>query len=238
MDPRHVKVCAHRGASGTHPPNTSAAFDEAVRLGVEILEFDVRRTLDDRFVVIHDATVDATTDGSGAIADLTFDQIRSLDAGGGQQVPSLDEAMAYADRAMLNINTKPETPEDDDRLADVLLGYFRGGLSYDRAFVACHRAGHLQRLHSLDPNIRLCPLIEQDQSGYIDVALKIVPCRVLQPRNNVVTKELVTRAHELGLKVNPFYADEEAEMKRFIDCGVDGILTNYPARLIKLREAL
>ena len=232
-------VCAHRGASGTHPENTAAAFDQAVRLGAEMLEFDVRRTADGELVVIHDATVDRTTNGTGAVAELSFAEIRALDAGAGEQVPTLDEAMAYADQIMLNIHAYPETPDDADALFDTLLGHFAEGNIYPRAFVASDSETLLNRLHEADPRIRLCNLRYQPEANYMELALAGVPsCRILQGANGNVTTEFVAEAHAKNLKVNVFFADDEEEMRRLIDCGVDGILTNYPQRLLNLRARL
>jgi glycerophosphoryl diester phosphodiesterase len=229
-------VCAHRGASGTHPENTPLAFDEAVRLGVEMIEFDVRRTRDGRFVIIHDANVDRTTDGSGMIDDMTLDQVRRFDAGAGQCIPTLDEAMAYADRVWLNVHGKAFTDEDAEAMAEALVQYFKEGVGYDRAFIASEEFPLLQHVRRRDERMRVCPLFDQVQDQYISRTSGRIRCDVFQPRNTIVTPELVAEAHALGAKVNPFYADDEPEMRRLIDCGVDGILTNFPHRLIALRD--
>jgi glycerophosphoryl diester phosphodiesterase len=231
-----VKVCAHRGASGTHPENTAAAYDEAVRLGCEMMEFDVRRTVDGQFIIMHDPTVDRTTDGTGAVADLTFDAIRALDAGEGQRVPALDEALAYADRLMLNIHAYPVTDADIEPMAAAILDGLRN-VDHRRWFVACLVADMLTAVTKLDGEARLCPLLAQRDVDYINRARAIAGCCVLQPMNAIVTPRFVAEAHEHGLKVNPFYADDEAEMRRLIACDVDGILTNQPARLMAVRSS-
>lgn len=243
MSDAPVKVCAHRGASATHPENTAAAFDQSVALGCEMIEFDVRRTRDDRYVIMHDATVDRTTNGSGRVADLSFDEIRSLDAGGsggsggcggGQRVLSLDEALAYLPRVMLNIHAYPETPADAEAMAAALIDRLKP-TDHRRWFIACGERQLLRRVVELDPDARLCPLFAQNQADYVDVVLRELPCQVIQPYNAIVTRDLVDHAHARGLKVNPFYADDEPEMRRLIACGVDGILTNRPADLLALR---
>jgi glycerophosphoryl diester phosphodiesterase len=94
-------VCAHRGRSGVAPENTLAAFEAAVDLGADFLELDVRRSADGEIVCIHDATVDRTTDGTGAVADLTLAELRALDAGSwkdaryaGERIPLLSAVLA------------------------------------------------------------------------------------------------------------------------------------------------
>ena len=93
-------ICAHRGASTTHPENTVAALKEAIRLGVHMIEFDVALTKDKKLVLMHDSTLDRTTNGSGAVSDFTLAQLKELDAGSfkGEQfkdirIPTLQEAL-------------------------------------------------------------------------------------------------------------------------------------------------
>ncbi len=229
-------ICAHRGASGTHPENTQAAFEEAIRVGAHMVEFDIRCTADHHLAIIHDSTVDRTTNGTGAVADLTFDYIRSLDAGQGKKVLSLPEAMAYASRVMLNIHANPENKDDALAIAQALVPYFANGDIYDQAFVTAVDQDLLKLLRAADPQIRLCNLLGQRTDSYVQTAVSSHPCEVLQPINAVVTHELVREAHAQGLKVNPFFADDEDEMNRLIGCGVDGILTNHPARLFSFLE--
>ena len=225
-------ICAHRGASGTHPENTASAFDEALSVGAQMIEFDVRRTRDGNFVIVHDSTVDRTTDGQGAISELTFDYIRSLNAGHGEPVLTLSKAMSYAQKAMLNIHAYPENDEDALAIANALVTYFVDGDIYDCAFVTAANLNLLKHVHKADPKIRLCNLIGQGAEDYVTTAISSHPCQVLQPRNTIVTRQLVDEAHAQGLKVNSFFADDQEEMSRLVACGVDGILTNYPARLL------
>jgi glycerophosphoryl diester phosphodiesterase len=235
-----IKVCAHRGDSGIHPENTRAAFDSAIELGAEMIEFDVRRTADGKYIVMHDPTVDRTTNGSGSIAEMTFEQIRALDAGGGQQVPTFEEAFGYYEQALLNVHGYPETDEDIDAMSLEIARQFAvgGDDAFRRCFVMSGDPKFLRRIREVDPRIRLGNGYKQGEPNFIDIALAESPCEVLQPRNTIVTPDLVARAHELSLYVNPFFADDETEMRRLIECGVDGILTNYPARLIQVLESM
>src|SRR5436305_847299 len=102
-------VTGHRGAAGLEPENTLRSFRRACELGVDRIETDVRLTRDGRLVCVHDATVDRTTNGTGAVADMSFNQIRCLDAGQGERVPSLEEALAAVrGQAVLQIELKGE----------------------------------------------------------------------------------------------------------------------------------
>ena len=107
-------ICAHRGANETHPENTLAAFREAVRLGAHMIEFDVQITKDKQLVIMHDKSVDRTTNGKGLVSDLTLSEIKKLDAGSwkskdfiGEKVPTLKEALAvFPKNIWLNIHLK------------------------------------------------------------------------------------------------------------------------------------
>jgi len=227
-------ICAHRGASREYPENTHLAFEQALQAGAHMLEFDVRRTCDGRCVIMHDSTVDRTTSGSGAVAELTWQQIRSLDAGQGQRVPDLDEMFAYADRAMLNVQIK--TPREDDgvNIAMILADYFRDPLIRRRAFVVAGDLPFMSKLRELVPDVRLC----NTQLRHDPLAAATVEpvSQVIQPRADTVDREMVAQAHRCGLKVNVFYADDADTANRLIDMQVDGILTNDPALLKRVLE--
>ena len=239
MSAAALAVVAHRGSSGTHPENTAAAFAEAVRLGVGCIELDVHRSADGGLIIVHDGTVDRTSDGQGRVADLTTAQIRRLDAGSwldarfaGEGFLVLDEAGELIPETIrLNVHVKAYD-EDRERVApetvEVLARHGRLGnafLAADEATLACARRHR--------PDLEICNLSTQPADDYVERSARI-GCRILQPGHAMTTPELVAEAHARGLEVNPFYADDEDEMRRLIDCGVDGILTNQPARLQRL----
>lgn len=229
------QVCAHRGASGSHPENTLAAFRAAAELGVERMEFDVRRTVDGGLVVIHDPTVDRTTNGSGPVCELTLCAIRSLDAGShkgpafaGERVPTLEEVLDVCPM-IVNVNVYPG-PRDLEALVDAVVETLvdRGRLR--NAFIAAG-AAVVRRVLQTEPRMRCCLLGEEaGRPDYPEISAEH-GCYILQPSNRVVTEEFCERAHAYGQGVHPFYADDEPEMRRLIACGVDGILTNEPALL-------
>ena len=236
-----LAVISHRGASGTHPENTEAAFAEAVRLGVESIELDVHRSADGGLILIHDGTVDRTSDGSGRVSELTTAQIRALDAGSwfdprfaGQRFLILEEGLELIpDSVRLNVHVKAY---DHDRqvapeVVDVLTARGRLGNAFmaaDEPTLACAR--------EREPSLEICNLSVHPVDGYVARSARM-GCRILQPGHGVTTKELVGHAHAHGMEVNPFFADEEEEMRRLIDCDVDGILTNRPERLQRVRGA-
>ena len=224
---------AHRGASGTFPENTVSAFRAAIDAGADMCELDVQLSRDGAVVVIHDDTVERTTDGTGEVAELTLEELRRLDAGAkfksgafkGAQIPTLDEVFAVTSgKCGLNIELKAgglEHPvaqimQARDALSDSIVS------SFDWEYLKT-----IQRLHF---NIRVALLAEEKP---VDLLMNAIAMRAhaINPRWDMVTSDLCKAAHERGLKVYTWTVDADERMRALIECGVDGIITNYPERL-------
>ena len=241
--PNQVVVCAHRGASGTHPENTIPAFVEAAALGCEMVEFDVRATVDGHLVILHDETIDRTTDGTGKIWQLSFAETRRLnadaghDAHAGVQIPTLHETLdCLPGGIQLNMHVYPG-PSDGDAIVDQVCQTIKVRNLYATAFIAGSDEV-IQLVINTDAKVRRCLLGSQNRVEIYAQLAKQMGCCNVQPLHRIVSKEFCDKAHRLGLFIHPFYADDQAEMTRLIECGVDGILTNYPQRLIRLRKTL
>ena len=236
------QVCAHRGASGSHPENTVAAFQAAAELGVERVEFDVRRTVDGALVILHDHTVDRTTDGSGPVCELTLCAVKSLDAGShkgaeftGERIPTFAEALD-ACPMMVNIHVYPG-PSDLEPLIDGVIAELRRRERLDSAFITGDDAV-VARAGEVEPRLMRCWLGGQHSTDYPGESFA-KGCMNLQPWYPNVSAEMCAAAHKLGQTVHPFYADDAERMKELMGIGVDGILTNEPALLQRVvREVL
>lgn len=235
-------VVAHRGDSGHRPENTAAAFRAAVELGVECIELDVHLSRDEALVVIHDGTVDRTSNGQGVVAELTLDQIRAMDAGSwmdqrfaGEPFLTLDEALDCIPAPVrLNVHIKAYE-ETRDRVTVATVSRLRERELLDRAYLASDEATlHIAR--ELCPGIEICNLSIQPAETYVERSAAS-GCRILQPGHGMTTRQLVESAHAHEMLVYPFFADEEDQMRRLLDCGADGMLTNEPARLQALLTA-
>lgn len=229
-----VEVTAHRGASAHYPENTASAFAAAIELGVERIEFDVRRTRDAGLVIIHDDRVDRISDGRGAVSDLTLEQILALDAGSWRgEAFARERFLTLADvldmmpaATWLNVHLKVTDADRADLVSDVL-EELTGRHLLDRAFITGAEPILLEARRLL-PEIEICSNLPVHRC--VDIG-----CRILQPANTITTQALVAEAHAEGIQVHPFYADDPEEMRRLIDCGVDGILTNDPEKLQQVR---
>jgi len=235
---------AHRGDSANAPESTLAAFRAAVRIGVDMIEFDVQVTADRHLVVIHDATVDRTTTGRGAVATMTLEAVRRLDAGAGfdgyyagQRVPTLAEALeAIPTPVRLNVHIKPEW--EDDWLAREVLGALEQAAAVERALIVHHSLPDLDRFRALDQRPDYCLLpADDDGPGYI-AAAQAAGLHTLQPDRGMMSRAFCEAVHEAGIRANVFYADTERDMRRYTGYGIDGILTNDPGLLAQVLAAV
>ncbi len=233
-------IIAHRGYRAKYPENTLASFKAALDAGAGMIELDVMLTKDRKKVVIHDATLERTTDGNGQVNSYTLKELKELDAGSwfstgyrGTQIPTLEEALEnISSMVELNIHAQIHSLVTK-RIVSALIDYGRIKTSY----IAIDPT-QIPLAREIFPEIRLCSMRYQtDSEKYIKETEKW-KCERLQFQTSAyeVTKELVEKAHNLGMFVNVFYADKEKDMIRLIECGADAILTNCPDLLLSVRR--
>jgi len=226
-------IAAHRGASATHPENTLAAFKQALELGVQQIELDVRQTWDRKLIVMHDKTLDRTTDGEGIVKEHWFRQIKRLDAGSwkhsrfeGEPVPTLADALRKIPRDVwinLHIKGPPRTAGSAARLVHVL----------DRTHqvILAAKAEGVRAARNWVPNIKICCM---DRGGsledYIQRAVAL-EADFIQPlrKDGMPSAESVESAHRAGLKLNFCTAIDEGEVARLFELGVDFPMLDDPS---------
>ncbi|MHA2500460.1 MAG: glycerophosphodiester phosphodiesterase [Candidatus Hodarchaeales archaeon] len=236
-----VLVIAHRGASGWAPENTLPAFQKAAELEADMIEFDIQLSADRHIVVIHDKTVDRTTNGTGRVAEKSFAELRQLDAGAwfapnfaGTRIPTLREVLStISDSIQLNIELKHFDLESNFFEQDVAAIVTEFDLLHRAIFAARHPKS-ITRLKELIPGID-CVLLQKERTEdeYVEALLRL-NLKVAQIRRRSMNQAFINRLHEHKILINLFYADEAEEMRNFITMGIDGILTNYPDRLRKV----
>ncbi|HVA77745.1 MAG TPA: glycerophosphodiester phosphodiesterase family protein [Candidatus Binataceae bacterium] len=215
----------HRGASKAFPENTLAAFRAACDAGADMCELDVQLSRDGAVVVIHDDTVDRTTNGHGAVAELTLEQLKALDAGRGERIPTLEEVFAaMAGRCGLNVELKIAGLEA--QVAAIMRKWNAIGTS----MVSSFEWGALEAMRTLAPEIRAGVLAEKKPDRMLEAAQRMHAYAV-NPRFDLATREFCAAAHERGFKVFVWTVDAPEAMRALIDAGVDGIMTNYPDRM-------
>jgi glycerophosphoryl diester phosphodiesterase len=250
-----AQVIAHRGGAGLRPEATLEAFDHAARLGADILEMDVRATADGVVVVLHDTTVDRTTDGSGPVAELTLEALRRLDAGyrwtddGGRthpyrgrgiRVPALAEVYRRHARLRMVVEMKVRTPE----FAQALCQLTREARMAERVLVASFDHATLRAFRQSCPEVATSMSAREAQVFIAMSRLRLaslaspdalalqVPDRIGDLE--VLTPALIAAARGRNLRVHAWTVNDEAEMRRLVSLGVDGIMTDRPDRLLAL----
>jgi glycerophosphoryl diester phosphodiesterase len=228
-------VIAHRGASGTCPENTLAAFRRAAALGVPMVELDVQLTRDHEVVVVHDWTLDRTTDGTGPVRDRTLAEIRRLDAGTwfgptfrGERVPTLAEVLAAVPVAV-NVELKPV---GDDGLEVRALAAVESAGALGRVVFSSFDPAALGRLRARSRAATLAVLWEREAIADALELAERVAARALHLRKDAVTSDALARTVRAGLPVRAWTVNDPAESARLRAAGVAGIFTDFPERFL------
>ena len=250
-------VMAHRGGRALWPENTLYAFERAVELGVDVLEMDIHTTADGVPVVMHDDTVDRTTDGSGPVQSFTLDELKSLDAGyawtpddgqtfpyrgQGITVPTVDEVFAAFPDVPLNIEIKQEEPSMVASFCQLIRDH---GL-VDRVLVASFHEETIDEFRALCPEVATSTSTSETVTLFVLSRLFLeatygAPAEAAQVPEyrsglHVLAPRFVDAAHNCNLEVHAWTINEEEDMQRMISLGVDGIITDYPDRLLNLLD--
>jgi glycerophosphoryl diester phosphodiesterase len=223
-------LCAHRGAMNTHPENTIVAFEAAVKAGAQMVELDVWLTKDRKMVIMHDETVNRTTNGSGKISDLTLAEIKKMDAGSwkstkfkGGKVPTFEEALNVLPRNIwINVHIKGEG--DTPVMAARLL---QKQNRLQQAFLACS-AKAAEEAKKAVPGILICNMEREDSNwDYVNATIAM-KADFIQLRGEI-TPEYADFAKALkknGIRINYYGTDSPETLKLLFSYGIDFPLVN------------
>ena len=250
LDGPRPRLFGHRGASGVVPENTLDAFAAGVHAGADHLELDVHATADGEIVILHDDVVDRTTDGSGPVRSFELTALRGLDAGyrfrapdgtypyrgRGLGIPTLAELLAALPDVPLNIEVKQAEPPI---VAAVLAVLDRFG-ARERTLLAAEDGAIMTSIRAAAPDVLtsfsapevaefVYRLRDGELAGYRPpgIALQVPPAF---GDVQIITEASVGAAHELGLEIHAWTINDEVEMDRLLDLGVDALMTDFPAR--------
>ncbi|HRQ36618.1 MAG TPA: glycerophosphodiester phosphodiesterase [Chloroflexota bacterium] len=248
---------AHQGGEQLWPSNTMFAFQHAVEMKVDVLEMDVHQTADGVFVLIHDATVDRTTDGSGAVKEMTLAEVQTLDAGyywtddegqtypfrgQGITIPTLDEVFTAFPDMPMNIEIKP----DDTAVAEALCQFIQQYNMTNKTLIGSFHDNALTAFRAACPDVATSMTESEIRPFWILSVLGLsalyqspaeafqVPTTANLPvlgEVDVLTERFVNNAHAQNIMVHAWTINETAEMERLLDMGLDGIITDRPDRL-------
>jgi glycerophosphoryl diester phosphodiesterase len=236
MRPVRPQVIAHRGASAYRPENTLPAYELAVAQAADMIEVDLHRTRDGAVVIAHDAELERIG-GRGEIGDASLAEVRALDAGAGQRVPTLEELLdGFGSRIALNLELKQGSRGAYAGLPAVAVAAVRARGLEERTLFSSFYDPVLHDLRRVDPEARIALLLSRHApEGWIERA-HAVGAEAVNPELPLVDRSFVERAHGEGLAVYVFTVDLLEEMQRLLELGVDGLFTNVPDRMRRLVE--
>ncbi|MCD6209877.1 MAG: glycerophosphodiester phosphodiesterase family protein [Methanophagales archaeon] len=229
-----MKIIAHRGARASEPENTVRAMNKAFECGADAVEVDLRFTCDHKLVVIHDDTLERTTNGTGKVSDMTIEQLRALDAGKGERIPELSEALSVAKRYSrpLVIELKEEGME-----WQVLEEVTEAGLG-DKVIISSFIHTSLRNLKEKAPEIK---------TGVIIASVPVNPVRLVQDakadiifaKYSRITREFIDACvgYE-GIEVYLWTVNTIDDLNNAISYGVDGVVTDNPCELIRMSMSM
>jgi glycerophosphoryl diester phosphodiesterase len=242
-------IFGHRGASADAPENTMAAFGQALAQGADGFELDVTLSADGVPVVIHDDTLDRTTNGRGPVGGQTAAALKTLDAGyperfgdgfAGERVPTLEEVLGtFGGQALINIELKHDRSPGRRLAAEVVALVHAHRLS-KRVILSSFQFSNLRRVRGLDPALPIGLLYVSALGGarlvrWLTAGLRPEAhhpgCYTLQP-------ETLRWFHKQGLRVNTWTVNDERDLRRLAKAGADGLITDHPGQAVRIREAL
>jgi glycerophosphoryl diester phosphodiesterase len=236
-----VLVIAHRGASGHAPENTLAAFRKAVAMGATFIETDLQMSRDARLVAIHDATVNRTTNGQGTVHDMTLSELRGLDAGSwfgseyaGERIPTLEELLAFSKRndVVFYLELKPQGSWGGEH---ALIGALRESGEIPRTVVISFDASVIFTLRKIEPTLMTGLLYDGQTENPLEKAVE-VGARQVVVRGDLVTPGLLSAARKKDLQIVCWTVNHPAHMRMLMAAGVDGIMSDYPDRLVAVQS--
>ena len=256
---KEFKIIAHRGASDFYPENTLIAVDKAIELGADMIDIDVRMTKDNEIVVIHDETVDRTTNGTGNVSEMTLAEIQALDAGSWRdskfadaKVPTLKEVLDLVDgRVTMLIEIKHHQSNHSEiakKLVEVIQKERNG---YEWCILQSYEEDYLEIVHDEDPKIQTKKLLVGEDSTpllafYMETKVQLGRATkrddeqldALNPPYHTLSAKRIFRMHARGFKVYTYLIDDRDEMIMMLNAGVDGIITNRPDVLMQIRKEI
>src|SRR5262245_40441996 len=252
-------LIGHRGFAGKYPENTMLSFEQAVSLPIDAVELDVHSSRDGRVVVIHDPTVDRTTNGTGRVFDMQWDELRKLDAGynfdpdgnhqypfrgKGLTIPLLEEVFQKIGAKKIIIEIKQTLPAIEELIHALIRKY----QMQERVIVASEHFEPLVRFRNLDPSIATNLSAREANEFYKWYRLRLSnfyrasgdALQIPEKHNDmqIVTPAFVQASHRKGFALHIWTVNDPADMERLIEDGVDGIITDFPDRLIQVVEQM
>ncbi|MTI48597.1 glycerophosphodiester phosphodiesterase [Sporosalibacterium faouarense] len=238
-------VIAHRGASGHAPENTMISFQKAIDMGADGIELDVHISKDDKLIVCHDERVDRTTNGIGFIKDLTLDEIKKLDAGywydkkyANEKIPTLEEVLYLfqGKDILINIELKNGIIQYD-KIEEKVIRVLEKFKLMDRTIISSFNHYSLIKIKEINSSIKTGALYMCGLVNPWDYVIRL-NIDVIHPIYFALYPDLIKKCKERNVEINTYTVNCDEDMKKVIDLGVNGIITNYPDKAKKILEGI
>lgn len=236
-------IFAHRGYSAAFPENTMKAFKEAEKVGSDGLELDVQLTKDGQVVVIHDETVDRTTNGTGYVKDFTFKELRKLDASYKQKtmlkkepIPSLEEVFEWMTTNNLTCNVELKNILFEYKgMEEKVIELVRKYDLTDRIIISSFNHYSIIDSYRIAPDIEIAPLFAEGL--YMPwVYAESIRAKGFHPKYLAAPNEIIKASMEKGIAVRPYTVNKGAVMKRLIEVGCTAFITDDPVKALRIRK--
>jgi len=241
MTNAQTKIIAHRGFSGMAPENTLIAFQKAIECGADYIELDIHKTKDDSIVVIHDASVDRTSSNNmkGNVAEMTYSELAAVRAGyskkfgnkyKNEKIPALREALELA-RGKIKVCIEIKVYDAEKEVLKIVNDL---GVN-DEVIIFSFYYPVLEKIRQMDMNIPILLLVNTFEDTIIDSAKAIRANAIGVGGGTVVAKQLPDTVHNHGMELWKWTVNDEDEMQKLFNIGIDGLITNYPDKALKYR---
>ena len=220
----------HRGAKGYEPENTLVSFQKALNMQVDGIELDVHLSADGELVVIHDETIDRTTNGHGFVNQLSLRELKQVRIINEQEIPTLQEVFDLVNQDCF-INIELKNYDTATKVVKLIEKYVsKKNWRYDHFLVSSFDWNALQQVRFLNDKIQIGVLTETD----LDLALafaKFIQAKSIHPHFHLLTKENTAKIQEKGIQVFPWTINEIEDIQKIIAFKVNGIITDFPNRI-------
>lgn len=219
----------HRGAMGHAPENTIASIQKALDLGVDCIEIDVY-SIEGHLLVFHDQRLERTTNGVGFIWDQTFEQLRTLDAGDGEQIPTLAE-VCHTIQGHAGLNIELKGPDTAIEVVEFIKNQTQQGQDKNKFLISSFDHSALAEVKKLDPDLKIGVLFKGSPLDGSKLAADL-DAYAVHPAAEGIDQQWVNQAHAKGLRIFAYTVNAPRQIQTMKHLGVDGVFTNFPERVI------
>ncbi len=218
---KNILVIGHRGASKIAPENTIKSFEKAINLGADFIEFDIQLSKDNRIVVIHDENTKRTTGIKVKVNTMTLEDLKRLDAGCGEKIPSLEEVLEFT-RGKINLQIEIK----ERGMSKQLVKCLETSNLINSTLISSFYHDELICIHDLEPKLKLAPLLIGFKKFKVLKKSISNDFYAIHPYYKFISKKFVQTAHAHGIKVNAWTVDSNKAIQKLISLDIDGIITN------------